>query len=56
MNILDQTNSTVIKKSEANGALITEIPIEKIDGASNRFRFQVNHSFYLIQIRSFFLK
>ncbi len=40
---IDQTNNTIVKKSEKNETLITEIPIEKMDGSSNRFRFQVDH-------------
>jgi hypothetical protein len=38
--IINQTNNTIAKKSEINETLITEIPIEKIDGSSSRFRFQ----------------
>jgi hypothetical protein len=35
-----------INKSEINETLVTEIPIERIDGALNRFRFQVIENYY----------
>jgi len=51
MNILiDQTTNvtiTSIIRPASNETLLTEIPIERIDGSSHRFRFQVENYFFL---------
>jgi hypothetical protein len=58
--IVDQTltsNMTItsINKLEYNETLLTEIPIERINGVFHRFRFQVENSgFFLINILFFF--
>lgn len=46
-NTSNVTNPS-LAKSKINETLLTAIPIEKIDGLSNRFRFQVYHSYLLL--------